>query len=421
MFPTTPWAVLLCKFNDDDSEPHPRDYYEALFAAPDGDVFSAEGYMPQYFSWMSHGLVSLKGSRVFGWYRLNKARSEYTGSGSNPTGRNELIDWARQAAAADGVDFSKFWNVVVGMNVPTDLFGGIGGVVCDSKTTQPHWLGQVMGYAYGHEPSRADGSLANYQDPWDIMSVGNAHSASDARLGSIGPGFNAANMAARGWIYVNRTWKTSDSSFDTVVTLKPLHRYHEAGFNAAEFGGYLAEFRDPDAGDWDAGLPRPAVLVHRFEDNHSYLMRATDGAQDLVTGSVFQTSDGTNPFVTQTRLEVLEISRDENNLGFARLRLTHRPAFEAPSLGPGILFGGVAHGGAGLIFIGGKIIRIPPRSPLFQMLEQLAVYEGSESIASIQTRHSVRREALSAITALAQQQMPAMPVFGEPARCQETE
>jgi hypothetical protein len=82
------------------------------------------------------------------------------------------------------------------------------------------------------------------------MSVGNAHSATDARFGAIAPGFNAANMAARGWILGNRTWKTSDTSFDTVVRLKPLHRYHEAGFNAAEFGGYIAEFkiRTPETG-----------------------------------------------------------------------------------------------------------------------------------------------------------------------------
>jgi hypothetical protein len=98
--------------------------------------------------------------------------------------------------------------------------------------------------------------------------------SSIARFGAIGPGFNAANMAARDWILVNRTWRTNDTSFDAVVRLKPLHRYHEAGFNAAEFVGYTAEFRDPEAGDGHAGLPRPAVLVHRFENNHSYLMSA---------------------------------------------------------------------------------------------------------------------------------------------------
>jgi hypothetical protein len=84
------------------------------------------GYMYRYFYWMSHGQLSLQDSQVFGWYTLNKTRGEYTGSGSNPAGRNELINWARQAAMADGVDLSKFWNVVVCMNVPTDLFGGMG-------------------------------------------------------------------------------------------------------------------------------------------------------------------------------------------------------------------------------------------------------------------------------------------------------
>ena len=27
------WAVLLCKFSDDSTEPFPRDYYEDLFTA----------------------------------------------------------------------------------------------------------------------------------------------------------------------------------------------------------------------------------------------------------------------------------------------------------------------------------------------------------------------------------------------------
>jgi hypothetical protein len=129
----------------------------------------------------------------------------------------------------------------------------------------------------------------------------------------------------------------------------------------------------------------------------------------------------TSPFVAQTRLEVLEIDRDESNLGCARVRLTHRPAFEAPSLGPGIIFGGVAHGGDGFIIVGPKIIRIPLRSPLFQMLEQLALYESSESITSFQTRSSVRRDALSVIAALADQQLQAMPVFREPAQGQKME
>jgi hypothetical protein len=417
---STPWAVLLCKFSDNDTKPHPKDYYvdlfEYLYERP-GAPLPVEGYISKYFTWMSHGELSLRGSQVFGWYTLNKARSEYVGSGSNPAGRHDLIQWARQAAIASGIDLSRFWNVIVCLNVPTDLFGGPGGVVCDSDTTQPRWLGQVMGYAYGLEPSRADGSTADYQDPWDIMSVGNAYSAPHSTFGMVGPGLNGANMVALKWFYPGRLWKPSSPSFDVVVELNPLHRYHEAGVTIAQFGPYFAEFRDPDAGEWDTAIPRAAVLIHRFEENRSYLMRATNGERDLVVGSVFQTSDGSNPLVSQTRAEVLEIGRspNPNSLGFARVRLTHRPAFEEPSLGPAIVFGGVAEGGDGLIIIGGKAIRVPPRSPLYPILEQLAAHESGELLAPGPLRDAVRRQTLEAIMTVSEGELKKMAAFRGPA------
>jgi hypothetical protein len=56
---------------------------------------------------------------------------DYTGSGINQQGRADLITWARQAATDDKVDLSKFFNVVVCLNVETDLYGGDAGAVCD--------------------------------------------------------------------------------------------------------------------------------------------------------------------------------------------------------------------------------------------------------------------------------------------------
>jgi hypothetical protein len=67
----------------------------------------------------------------------------------------------------------------------------------------------------------------------------------------------------------------------------------------------------------------------------------------------------------------------------------------------------------------GKLSESLRAHPSSEMLEQLALYESSESITSVQTRNSVRREALSAIAALAEQQLEAMLVFREPARGQK--
>ena len=410
------WAVLLCKFSDDASEPFDRDYYEDLFTS----TGNGSQNMVDFFRDVSHGNIDTGGSQVFGWYTFDQKFSDYTGSGANQAGRQELIDWAREAAIADGVKLSNFVGVVVCMNVPTDLFGGGSGVVCDNGTTEPRQLGQEMGHLYGLDHSRVDGSAEDYQDPWDAMSTAAAFSAPHPRYAWIGPGLNAANMAGRGWLDQSRVWTASGRSFETVVRLRPLFRRDLPGFLVAVVDGYYIEFRNKEG--WDAGVPRPAVLIHRFEDNRSYLMPARNGERDLVAGSVFRTADLASPFVApfrpQTTVKVLEINSNEQ---FATIRLHHQAAFREPSLGPAMLFGGVAEGGDGFIFVGGKILRVPPRSPIYPFLEQLAAYATSDAVNSIHMRTAVRREMLSTIVALAEKQMRTMLVFRQPARAFEEE
>src|SRR3712207_5168364 len=98
----TPWAVLLCKFQDDLSGPYGRQRYEDLFTSAGAGRLNMIGF----FTDMSHGELDLTGSRVFGWYTLPRNQSDYTGSGANQQGRADLVTWARQAAQADGVDLS---------------------------------------------------------------------------------------------------------------------------------------------------------------------------------------------------------------------------------------------------------------------------------------------------------------------------
>ena len=165
-----------------------------------------------------------------------------------------------------------------------------------------------------------------------------------------------------------------------------------------------------------------AVLIHRFDDNQSYLMSARNGDQDLVTGSVFGTTDtgssDASIFTGATGVEVVEINPNER---LAKIRLVHRPAFEEPGLG-GILFGGVTKGGQGHIFVPGKgFIPIPPHSPFVQILQQVAAYESSEAITSVHIRNTVRRETLSAIASLVENQMQQLQTFRQPAAFEQTE
>jgi hypothetical protein len=281
-----PWAILLCKWEDDSSEPFPILYYQNLFTA------AGVGFNNQvdFFRLYSHGNIDASGSQVFGWFVLPHSRSEYTGSGANSDGRQQLIGWATSAASSGGVDLGKFFGVVVCMNDPTDLFGDLGSpdVVCDSNSAKQSPLGQEMLHGYGVNHARVNGSTTDYTDPFDVMSVFNASMAPDQLFGLIGPGLNAAIMDSKGWLDPERVWTYPGG--DAAVDLRPHHRRDLPGFLVAKVGSFYLEFRMNEG--FDAGLIAPVVLVHRFDgqDSHSYLMPAIGGAEFLVAGSEFAAS-----------------------------------------------------------------------------------------------------------------------------------
>ena len=84
------WAILLCKFNDDDSEPFPRNYYKDLFTSSG----NGSQNMVDFFRDVSHGTLDLGDTQIFGWYTLNKSRSDYGLTGAEKLkNRPNLINW----------------------------------------------------------------------------------------------------------------------------------------------------------------------------------------------------------------------------------------------------------------------------------------------------------------------------------------
>jgi hypothetical protein len=301
------------------------------------------------------------------------------------------------------------------MNGAVDLWGGPPGVMrafCDSNNLSPSPFGQEMGHGYGLDHARRDGSFADYMDQWDVMSVfDSAFMAPHGEWGIIGPGLNAQCMRSRGWLDETRVWKSSADSFSNLIELRPLHRHDLPGFLAAELpGGYLVEYRPAER--WDAAFDRSAVFVHRFDDNHSYLMGGTSGNFNLLVGDAFERGHQLDLLAAFSHMDVVAI---DDGARTAKIRLIHRPAIQR-TLGPGIFFGGADIGGDGIIILpGGGVKRIPPNSPLFRVLEQITLYLNSESINSIQTRNAVRQEALSTISSVAQNELLTRREVREPA------
>lgn len=322
----TPWAVILCKFTDSNTEPFPKQYYVDLYSAGGG---GSPWNLVRYFDAWSHGAIDLTGSKVFGWYPLDKSLADYNALGQGA--RKELLKWARAAAAAAGEDLSGFFSVVAVTNVGTDIGGGPSGVVCQGpENPNQRSLAHEMGHTYGMSHSRKDGSDDDYMDKWDIMSAANTYSEVDPKFMFIGPGINAWNMRGRGWLDESRVWQAPSSGFDQTVTLRPLGSRELPGWLAAEIpGGLLVEFR-MEAG-WDAAIPQSVVLIHRFQGNNSYLMPG-DGAfsSGLAVGNSFGSPepDGSVTDLLTGYLRVDVESIDEAGQT-ATIRVRYNPGFRA--------------------------------------------------------------------------------------------
>lgn len=392
----TPWAVLKCKFTDNDDEPFADDVYRRLFTR----VGVGSQNMVDYFHDCSHGELDLSESEIFGWYTIDRPRSDYDLAFESRgfDARGELVNWARGAATAAGVDLGRFFGTVVCLNVRTDLFGGwVGGpvAVCDNLSLNGSLLAQEMGHGYGLAHSRADGSLLEYQDPWDAMSTAASFMARHPEWGYIGPGLNAWNMRGRGWLEEGRVWRGHRFGYTSEIELRSLHRRDLPGLLAAEVGEeFLVEFRMNER--WDAGFREPIVLVHRFEGNQSYIMRGSRGWFDLVERDIFEVGAADNPFTPYTRVEVIDINFSTMT---AHLGITYRPA-RKPQLRRfgGQLLGRIAIGGGGAIIIGGRIIPVPPNDPTLRILEHLATFKTGEMASPPWVGKLMQQETLAAIT-----------------------
>lgn len=414
MSKSTPWAILLTKWADNNHEPKPIDYLKNLFTASGTATYN----MTDYFDTMSHGHLDLSGNEVFGWLTLDEKRNAYVGHGPASNGeldRNGLLAAAKAKATAAGVDLSRFWGVVVVMNIPTDLCGWIGGraALCDPGSFQPTILGQEMGHGYGLRHSRVDGSTEDYQDPWDTMSTWDScfyTSHPDYTL--IGPGLCAANMRSMGWLDESRVWKFPTNSFEQNIILRPLHYRDLPGFLAAEApgptGGFLVEFRVPE--NWDAGIPQAAVFIHRLSDGVSYRMVNSNGGSEFLAGSEFSWGHAWTPSGLTT-ISVTEINEKEN---FAKLTIRHRSLLlNLPSIF-GEIFGGVARDGGGVILVNGRPHRVDPWGPLAPALAQVVAYESADQTSDPIERLDQKKAALARIVEIASAQLQNLTEIGSP-------
>lgn len=357
-----PIAFLLVKFQGSPAEPMTKSAADQMFTSAGRNTMN----VVDWFDDNSHGNLDMSGNVVFGWLEIAETVQGYNDKRTDGTyGRTKIIDLAREAATAAMIDLSGFTAVVVVTNVGVDLFGGTGFACCTAATAgaefweiqaAPSVLCQEIVHGLGvPQHTRRHGSDDDYRDPYDVMSMFVAwpgrHPA-DATL-PVGPGLNAAFMDRCGWLDRTRVAPVGQ------VGLRPLHRRDLQGPLYAQVGPYFVEYRASSR--WDTGFAS-VVLVHYMLNETSYLVG------ELRAGSpAFTFGDPRWPFEPHGSITVDAIDDQSQT---ATITTSYDAGRVLPFAGPAFsLFGSELGGGAGLVFVGGKIVRIPPRSPAMQLVE----------------------------------------------------
>lgn len=365
-----PLVFLLVKFTDDPHEPISHEEAEILFT----DVGRGRRYIVDYFDEITHGHVDMSTNQVFGWIDLGISHAEH--DARRAVNRGYLIGFAESVARARGIPVDQFVATVVvtASAAGADFYGGfwngrgyaqttadqgVGNIGWESKVS-PAALCQELVHALGvPQHTRRQGSDQDYMDPFDVMSLwtsGRPGQHPDNPNYAIGPGINAAFLDRCGWLNTGRGVTITMSG---TYSLRPLHRRDLPGNLFAKLGDTYIEYR-PKAG-WDVGFDESVVLTHYREQQTSYLSEVFTGREPRPEPSPFQIFGGGARIWVSSIDDAAEEATVE----------VHVPQ-PAPVSGPVVLLGpGVANDGGGLVMIGGRIVRIPPRSPLLAILEHV--------------------------------------------------
>lgn len=320
------WLMFLCQASDNDDMPHAPSYYQELFDPANPDMLDA------YFKEMSFGKVSVKGSKVFGWFRMN-VNTAVLNARSNPTRHltlAECIDAGVASLNAQGrpIKPDQWAGVIAIINVGTDAGQTGQGVVGNSGETIA-FFEHEMTHALGlpkHTHNLPNNATADhvwgapiqdvYNDPWDIMSFNRGQWSYDPPGGThgfAGPTLNMAYRSLLNWVPAGRivtmTVTDDDSRGINRYKLIPVSEPQRPGTLGVVVAlpnsvRYVVEYHRPTG--YDRAVLRGEVVVREWRaDQDTYLVRQVNGHVGYFAGEA--------PFTDKTNfLSIKVISMGTN-------------------------------------------------------------------------------------------------------------
>jgi len=218
------------------------------------------------------------------------------------------------------------------------------------------------------------------------------------RFGHSGPLMNAANMSLLGWLPDSRVHSFTGNSDS--MQLRPLSRPDLPGALAIRVDDLLVEFRVNKG--WDEGFGKPGVLVHKvdYQDPsqipHSVVLGWPD-TEFLQEGDYYAEGDPRlGPYV---RVDVTDIDpvNESATIGLLRKERVGVP----DELG---ILQWIVEGIIG-VSPQGRVVIVPPRPPLRDILIGVAMNEMAQSLADNESRAALSRASMNLIAETARKEM----------------
>ncbi|MCF6261969.1 MAG: hypothetical protein L3J24_00025 [Xanthomonadales bacterium] len=283
-----PWVSLLCKFSDITDEPEDLNYFQEMYA-------NQPGGLDHYWREVSYNNINVAGSIAVDWVTLPSTHETYIKTpgedGAVPADTDLDLLFNDCVAAADPfVDFSNAdgnGNSFVGINLMfNELIGCCawgGGITADLDGESKHWrttwnppwafrnvsvIVHEMGHGFGlPHTNNSDMDFNPYDNPWDVMSMLRPYVVEDPVYGGRGKHINAYHKLQLGWIEPTEIFNVSGDTNATIIidetSLASTSNYRMAQINLENQSYYTIEARKK-AGEYEAGLPGSAIIIHHI-------------------------------------------------------------------------------------------------------------------------------------------------------------